>query len=102
MLAEGCVRVAPAALAAVWREVEAEEGPSGAFAAVCGPALVGTSATFVTVLLFTDCVEREATADEPGLVEGASFELVGVVERRGLLVAVGFALFVVAIVAARG
>ena len=51
MLAEGCVRVAPAAFAAVWREVVAEDGPSGALAAVCGPALVGTSDTLVTTLL---------------------------------------------------
>lgn len=53
-LADGCVRVAPAALAVVWREVVAEDGPSGALAAVWGPALDGTSETLVTTLLCTD------------------------------------------------
>jgi hypothetical protein len=96
--AAGCVRVAPAALAVVWREVVADDGPRGAEAAVCGPAFVGTSETLVTVLLWTACVERDATVAEPGLAAGASAALLGVVVRRGLFVAEGLVLFVATVV----
>jgi hypothetical protein len=55
----GCVRVAPAVFAVICRDTIADEGPSAAVEEGCGPAFVGTSATLVTVLLRTGCVERE-------------------------------------------
>lgn len=83
------MRVAPAEFAVVWRDVVAEEGPSGAAEAVCGPAFVGTSATLVTVLLWTAWVARAlATCDGPGVVEGESALLLEVAVRRAVFVLV--------------
>jgi hypothetical protein len=64
---------------------------------------VGTSATFVTALLWTACVERVvAICEGPAFVEGESALFCAFVERRALLaLAVGVVVFA-AIVAGRG
>lgn len=57
--------VAPEALAAVCREIVAEEGPGLAFAAVAGPALAATSPTVVTTFVTAVLVLRLVVATDP-------------------------------------
>jgi hypothetical protein len=58
--AAACVREAAGLLAAVCRAIVDDDGPGFAAAAVCGPALVGTSPTVVTALATAVCVLRLA------------------------------------------
>ena len=78
------MRVALALVAAVCREMEADDGPGFAVAAVCGPAFVGTSPTVVRALATACCVLRLFVGVALGLtaIVGESLVALPVVARR--------------------
>jgi hypothetical protein len=81
----GCVRVAAALAAAVCLEMLAEDGPGLALAAVCGPALAGTSATVVTTFAIAFRVLRlevATTADSEPALGVLVLESLGEADRR--------------------
>jgi hypothetical protein len=90
--AAACVREAAGLSAAVCRATVEGDGPGLATAAVCGPALVGTSPTVVTALATAVCVLRLAVGVALLLeaTVGESLAALPVVARRiGVAVADG-------------